>query len=144
MPAPNGLVLAACATSEGKSKVISTPAFTHPILRRFKYTNRGKCNFPSRQYFPNELTVTATGANDVGGFPWTKPKPFPNSSGIRLRRLISFKSIRNLICFNACFGVTPKGTSSTITASSPSKSTPQLSSFMYIGSVAPKKLSDPP
>ena len=121
-------ILAAALLAAG----ISTPAFAHPILRRFKYTNKGKCNFPSRQYFPNELTVTATGANEVGGFPWTKPKPFPNSAGIRLRRLISFKSIRNLICFNACCGLTPKGTSSTITASSPSKSTPPAFVFyMY-------------
>ena len=96
------------------------------------------------QAVPSSSGVTATGENAVHVFDWRNPKPFASSAGTRLRSETSLTSMRSRMCSAAFSRFTPIGTSSRITATSPSRSMPQSSVSTGIGSRAPRKASELP
>ncbi len=63
---------------------------------------------------------------------------------MRFRSETSLTSASSLMCSRAEPAVSPIGTSSRITATSPSKSMPQAASASGIGSRGPRKESEPP
>jgi len=143
-PAPSGRVFAAWATSRAREKFMSTPALGAPSRLPLMWETSGRCTLPSRQASPSSSGVTATGEKLLDGFAWKKPKPLASSAGIRLRSDTSFTSMMSLIWPSAASGVTPMGTSSTITATSASRSMPQSSLASGTSSRGPMKLSEPP
>ena len=99
---------------------------------------------PSRQADPSSSGVTATGEKAVDGLPWKKPKPLASSAGIRLRSETSLTSMSRQMCSPASSAVAPIGTSSVMTATSPSRSMPQASSASSMASQGPRNASEPP
>ena len=99
---------------------------------------------PSAQAGPSSSGVTATGEKAVDGLPWKKPKPLPSSAGMRLRSDTSLTSMRRQMRSPASSADAPIGTSSVMTATSPSRSMPHASSASAIASRAPRNVSDPP
>jgi hypothetical protein len=88
--------------------------------------------------------VTATGEKAEDGFDWKKPKPFSSSPGMRLRKLTSLTSMTSRMRFFASSALMPASQSSTMTATSASKSQPQASSLSGMASRGPRKISLPP
>ena len=143
-PASSSRVFATWAMSWVKSKVMSSPALGLPNSLPLSCTCRGRCSLRPSHAPPSSSAVTATGENAVAGFDCRKPKPLANSAGMRFLRLTSFASISSLMCAAASSAVAPMGTSSVITATSPSMSMPQSSLAATMASHGPMKLSDPP
>ena len=141
---PKRRVLAACAISRAKSKVMSTPASGRPNGWPLMNESSGRCSLWSRQASPSSSGVTATGEKAQAGLPCRKPKPLASSSGIRARAVTSLTSMTSLMCRPASAAGVPIGTSSVITATSASRSTPQSSLAAKIGSRGPTKLSEAP
>src|SRR3984893_17243252 len=83
-PAPSTRVLAACATSWAKEKVMSSPALGAPNSVPFRCTDSGRCTLPSDHASPSSSGVTATREQALAGFDWKNAKPFARSAGPRL------------------------------------------------------------
>ena len=90
------------------------------------------------------LNVTATGERAEEGFDWKNPNPFASSAGMRLRRDTSLTRTKRRIAAAAWSREAPMGTSSTMAATSASKSIPSASSAAGIGSRGPRNESEPP
>ncbi len=123
---------------------MSRPALGAPKSVPLRLLSSGRPSLRPSQAAPSSSGVTATDEKAVAGLPWTKPKPFASSVGIRFRRLTSFTSMTSLMCAAASSAETPIGTSSTTTATSLSKSMPEASSATRMSSAGPMKLSEPP
>ena len=144
VPAPSLRVLAACAISVPKSKVISSPASARPNGLSLRSTLSVRWSLPSFHQSPSASGVTNTGEKDDAGFDWKKPNPLANSPGIRLRRETSLVSPTSRTAASASSRLAPCATSPVTTTTSASRSQPQASSASGIGSRAPRKPSEPP
>src|SRR5438132_6629013 len=79
LPAESGRVFAACATSVGKSKVMSTPAFGFPNSAPLTWLSSGNASLAPSKAWPSSSGLTATGEKADEGLAWKKPKPLARS-----------------------------------------------------------------
>jgi hypothetical protein len=107
VPADNGRVFAACATSWAKSNCMSTPASGAPNHVPLIWVTSGRCSLLSRQAAPNSSGVTNTGLSARTRLALQEAETLGQLVRDQVaQRLTSLTRPMSWMCDAACSGVT--------------------------------------